>query len=165
VEQEIAKKVDAHVYFNDFGVSLFSHFPNLTASLDNFGVVGKGVFRGDTLAAAESFKVSVNLMSVIRAKRSGESPRPGEPPHPGEGAQERQGQLRHLHPDTTTTADAADTTQSQFALQVDQWSIRNGLRGVRRPEHAHVRPAREPQPLRHRRLHAGHFRPGYENLH
>jgi hypothetical protein len=56
VEQEIAKKVDAHVYFNDFGVSLFSHFPNLTASLDNFGVVGKGVFRGDTLAAAESFK-------------------------------------------------------------------------------------------------------------
>ncbi len=127
VEQEIAKKVDARVYFNDFGVSLFSHFPNLTASLENFGVVGKGVFRGDTLAAAESFEVSVNLMSVIRGEKIKVKALDLENPRILVKVLKNGKANYDIYiPDTTTTADPADTTQSQFALQVDEWSIRNG---------------------------------------
>ncbi len=83
IDQEIAKKVDANVYFDadDFSVSLFRHFPNITASMQNFGVVGKGEFKGDTLAAIKSFEVTVNIMSVIKGDKIGvkaldlESPR------------------------------------------------------------------------------------------
>ncbi len=126
VEQEISKKVDAQVYFNDFGVSLFRHFPNLTASLDNFGVVGKGVFRGDTLASARSFQISVNLMSVIRGEKIKVKALDLESPRIlVKVLKDGRANYDIYIPDTTTTAEA-DTARSQFALQVEEWSIRNG---------------------------------------
>jgi hypothetical protein len=127
VEQEISRKVDAQVYFNDFGVSLFRHFPNLTASLDNFGVVGKGVFRGDTLASARSFQISVNLMSVIRGEKIKVKALDLESPRIlVKVLKDGRANYDIYIPDTTATTAETDTAQSQFALQVDEWSIRNG---------------------------------------
>ena len=46
-------------------MTVFRHFPHLTASLKEFGVVGKGVFESDTLAAISSFQITVDLGSLI----------------------------------------------------------------------------------------------------
>ena len=67
VDEQLAKSVNADVYFeaDDFGLSFFTNFPNLTVSLDNFGVVGKDIFAGDTLLSVGSFGVELDPLSVI----------------------------------------------------------------------------------------------------
>ncbi|HAS39945.1 MAG TPA: hypothetical protein DCS93_05670 [Microscillaceae bacterium] len=67
IDEEIAKSVNAHVYFDidKFGLSMFSNFPNITVSLEEFGIVGKDRFKGDTLASVKDFEVEVDVWSVI----------------------------------------------------------------------------------------------------
>ena len=65
VTKEVNKNVRAEVYFEDIRLSLFRNFPNVTASLDDFGVVGVDQFAGDTLADIESFRVVIDLGSLI----------------------------------------------------------------------------------------------------
>src|SRR5690606_2712876 len=67
VDQELANAVNAQVNFDadNFSVSLFRKFPNITASLKDFSVVGNAPFAGDTLAAAESFQITLNIWSVL----------------------------------------------------------------------------------------------------
>ncbi|MDB5274630.1 MAG: outer rane assembly protein [Chitinophagaceae bacterium] len=70
VEQEIDKRVDALVTFDHVGVSMFRHFPNLTLSLHDLIVQGKGRFSGDTLTSIKEFAVEVNLGSLISGKET-----------------------------------------------------------------------------------------------
>ena len=65
VNEEVAKSINAEVYFEDFGVTLFSDFPNLTVSLEDFGVINRAPFEGEVLMGAQSFKIIVDLNSVI----------------------------------------------------------------------------------------------------
>lgn len=65
VNTEISKKVNATFYYKDFGLSFFKHFPQITVSLSDFGVVGKSPFVGDTLINAQSFNVSLDVKSVF----------------------------------------------------------------------------------------------------
>lgn len=71
IDEAIAENVNADVYFNPdkFGLSVFSNFPNVTVTLDEFGVVGIDKFEGDTLMAVNSFKVVVDLMSIINGDK------------------------------------------------------------------------------------------------
>ena len=67
IDKVIAQQVNADVNFSadDFGLSLFSDFPNVSAELNNFSIVGKEPFKGDTLTSIKSFQVSIDLMSVL----------------------------------------------------------------------------------------------------
>ncbi|MCH8317792.1 MAG: AsmA family protein, partial [Bacteroidetes bacterium] len=67
IDEELAKSINAQVYFekNKFGISLLTNFPNLALKLGDFGIVGKDAFEGDTLTSIKSFRVVVDLMSVI----------------------------------------------------------------------------------------------------
>ena len=68
VTDYINEEVNATVYFEDIGISIFQNFPNLTVSLDKFGVVGKEDFAGDTLVDVNSFGVVVDLFSLMGDK-------------------------------------------------------------------------------------------------
>lgn len=65
VNEEIQKKVKAKVYYNDFDLSFFKHFPSLTISLTDFGVVGYSPFASDTLIQAKEFSLAADLKSII----------------------------------------------------------------------------------------------------
>jgi hypothetical protein len=67
VDAELAKSINAKVFYepDNFNLSFFRHFPNLTVSMDEFGIVNNAPFKGDTLTSIKSFSVAVNLMSVI----------------------------------------------------------------------------------------------------
>jgi AsmA-like C-terminal region len=65
VNQEIQKKINATVYYKDFDLSLIKHFPNVTLSLSDFGVVGRSPFGSDTLVQAKSFSVSADVKSIF----------------------------------------------------------------------------------------------------
>ena len=65
LEKEVAKSVNADVVFDDFSVSLFTHFPNITAGLEKLGVMNRAPFEGQMLFATEKFEVEVNLKDII----------------------------------------------------------------------------------------------------
>lgn len=65
LEREVAKSVNADVVFDDFHLSFFSNFPNITAGIDNLGVVNRAPFEGDLLFATEKFEVEVNLADIL----------------------------------------------------------------------------------------------------
>jgi len=67
IDQEIASSVNAQVYYNydDVSFSLLRRFPNISATIDNFGIIGNPPFENDTLMHINSLQVDVNLRSVL----------------------------------------------------------------------------------------------------
>jgi len=67
IDQEIASSVNAQVYYNydDVSISLFRRFPNLSATIREFGIKGNAPFENDTLMHINSLQVDVNLRSVL----------------------------------------------------------------------------------------------------
>lgn len=59
------EKLNATVDIKDFGLNLFSNFPNATLSLNDASVVGVGDFQTDTLLSAKSASVTIDLMSLF----------------------------------------------------------------------------------------------------
>ncbi|MGE5457867.1 MAG: AsmA-like C-terminal region-containing protein [Methanococcaceae archaeon] len=66
VKKEANKRINATLDFESAGLNLFSHFPDLTLSLDNLVIVNKAPFAGDTLLKIGSFKAAVNLWSYLK---------------------------------------------------------------------------------------------------
>jgi uncharacterized protein involved in outer membrane biogenesis len=65
IDKELAKSVNADVVFEDFSLSFFRHFPNVTAQLKDLGVLNRAPFDGEVLFATEEFEVEVNLMDIL----------------------------------------------------------------------------------------------------
>jgi len=128
LDQEIEKNVSAEVYFDPdkVSLSLIKHFPNLTITLEDFGVIGVEAFKGDTLADVKAFDLTVNLGSVIW------------------GDQVQLQSINLVDPrimilvlaDGTANYDIAKdsgevsradtTTENGFNLAIDNWNIKNG---------------------------------------
>ena len=66
VKKEINAKLNARVDFKEVNISFFRHFPKVAVGLDDFYIIGNGVFATDTLLAAKQIDAAVNIMSVIR---------------------------------------------------------------------------------------------------
>jgi len=67
IDQEIANAVDAQVYYDihNFSISAFKRFPNISATVNQIGVIGNAPFENDTLAHIDNFQIDFNLMSII----------------------------------------------------------------------------------------------------
>jgi hypothetical protein len=67
VDQQLAKSINAEVRYNPDKISLsvLRNFPHVTAGLEDFSIVGKAPFAGDTLISAKEFKIVINLKSVL----------------------------------------------------------------------------------------------------
>jgi hypothetical protein len=64
---EFDKNTEATLFFDvdQFGLSLIKNFPDFTVSLGDFGIIGKGVFEGDTLANVKNLEARINLKKVL----------------------------------------------------------------------------------------------------
>jgi hypothetical protein len=65
INKEVAKSVNADVVFEDLGISFFTNFPNITAELNELGVINRAPFEGEVLFATEKFEVEVNLADIL----------------------------------------------------------------------------------------------------
>ena len=67
IDKEIAASVNADVVFeaDKFSLSLFSHFPNITAELQDLGVINRAPFEGQVLFATKKFEIEVNLKDLL----------------------------------------------------------------------------------------------------
>ncbi|PWD98337.1 AsmA-like C-terminal region-containing protein [Marinilabilia rubra] len=65
VTEVINENVNATVSFDEFNLSMFRYFPNLSMGLNGLTVVNKAPFEGDTLMHIGNFAASVDLWSAI----------------------------------------------------------------------------------------------------
>ena len=67
VDDALAESVNADIVWDteDFSLSLFSNFPNVTAGLNNFGVINRAPFEGQILFAVSELEVEVDLFSLL----------------------------------------------------------------------------------------------------
>ncbi len=67
VDKALAESVNADIIWDtdDFSLSLFTNFPNVTAGLNNFGVINRAPFEGERLFAVETFAVEIDLFSLF----------------------------------------------------------------------------------------------------
>src|SRR6267154_6229033 len=67
VDKEIAKSINADVVFdvNNFSLSVFRHFPNVTVEIKELGVFNRAPFEGVHLFVVERFEVEINLRDVL----------------------------------------------------------------------------------------------------
>jgi vacuolar-type H+-ATPase subunit H len=65
VQSEINKNLNAVVTFDGVGLSLFSHFPDLTVKVNKLVVKGTGDFNKDTLASIPALSLTLDLASVF----------------------------------------------------------------------------------------------------
>jgi len=67
VDAEIAKSVNADVVFDadNFNLTLFKNFPNITVELQDLGVINREPFAGQVLFATQQLQVEVNLKEVL----------------------------------------------------------------------------------------------------
>ena len=63
----LEKSVNADIYFDadKFSLSVFKNFPNVTATLEDFGVINRAPFEGEVLFAASNMQIEVNLKSIL----------------------------------------------------------------------------------------------------
>lgn len=67
VDKEIAANVNATVFYDkdQVGLSIVRNFPNISATMGDFGIVGNPPFEKDTLVSAGELRVDLNLFSVL----------------------------------------------------------------------------------------------------
>ncbi|MCF6352840.1 MAG: AsmA family protein [Cyclobacteriaceae bacterium] len=67
IDKGLAASVNADINFDidDFNVSLFPNFPNLTVGIQDFSVVGRDDFAGKVLFSTQNFEVVINLKKII----------------------------------------------------------------------------------------------------
>lgn len=59
-------RLNAELFIKDFGISMFSNFPNITLSLEDMSVTGIGGFVGDTLVKAKSANITFSLWEMLK---------------------------------------------------------------------------------------------------
>ncbi|MES2703152.1 MAG: AsmA-like C-terminal region-containing protein [Bacteroidota bacterium] len=65
VKTQLNEQLNATTDFKDVDISLIRSFPRLSVSIEGLSVVGKETFKGDTLIAAKSIDVALDLMKAI----------------------------------------------------------------------------------------------------
>ena len=71
IDKQIAASVNADVVFdvNNFSLSIFRHFPNITAEIRELGVFNRAPFEGEHLFVVERLDVEINLMDILFGKQ------------------------------------------------------------------------------------------------
>lgn len=71
IKEEINKNVKARAEFSGLGLSLIRNFPDLTVSIRDLTVIGVEDFNKDTLVSMKNFRLTLELMSVIKGEDIG----------------------------------------------------------------------------------------------
>jgi hypothetical protein len=130
LDSEIAKSINAKVYYDadQFSLTIFRNFPNLTLSLGNFGMVGKTeAFEGDTLMNVKQFKIVLDIMSVISGdKIKINSVYLKQPYILTQTKKDSSFSWDITFPDTSAVDTAKASEPSKFAINVEKWEIEDG---------------------------------------
>lgn len=126
IQSSINESVDAQVYFDPakFSLSLFKSFPNPTASIGDFGIVGNEPFAGDTLVSIGRFDITIDLFSLFGDSYRIKSINLVKPRI--NIVTLKSGEANYEIVCETDEAAPADEATSDFNLEIETWTITNG---------------------------------------
>jgi hypothetical protein len=128
IDREIAKNVNADVVFdvNNFDLTLFSNFPNMTVRVKELGVFNREPFAGVPLFVMQQLEVEVNLKDLIfgdQIRVKGISL--VEPQITIKVLPDGRANYDITYPSTDTVTVAAEEPTA-FQFGIDHWEIVNG---------------------------------------
>ena len=127
VDAEIAKNLDARVVYeaDDVNMSLFSTFPDLGVGIDRLTVIGVDSFQRDTLAYLPTFRMGLDLMSVISGDQLKiKSIKLTDPRLKFKVL--KSGKANWDIYKAIPTEGEPDTVASDFSMAMEKWEITNG---------------------------------------
>lgn len=128
VKAELNKSLNAKVDFKDVDISLFRRFPRLAVALEELRITGVQHFDGDTLLAVRRLDLAVDLMSAIKGdKINVHNVSLQQPRIYAVVDEEGRPNWDIVKPDTATAATPADTSSSDFAFSLQQYSIEDAV--------------------------------------
>ncbi|WPP48041.1 AsmA family protein [Catalinimonas niigatensis] len=129
VDKAMAENLNAKVYYDidAFSLSVLRNFPNVTVSMQDFGVVNNAPFEGDTLVAVGNFELVVNLKSIL----FDDQPRLSElnldrPNLYIRVLEDGRANYDIAVASTDTVEVPVDTASSELSIGIDHWEITNG---------------------------------------
>jgi hypothetical protein len=128
LDKEIAKNINANVLYqtDDVSLSLFRDFPDISLGVENLAIVGIDSFATDTLAQIPSFRMGLDLMSVIAGDELEiNSITMDEPKIRLIVLKSGKANWDIMKPDTAAPT-PADTTASDFKIGIKKWDVNNG---------------------------------------
>ena len=66
LKRTINENLNATVAWEDLDLSLFSSFPDASLQLNNFSVINKAPFEGDTLASGKTLSMDMGIMQLFK---------------------------------------------------------------------------------------------------
>ncbi|MEI9919247.1 MAG: AsmA-like C-terminal region-containing protein [Bacteroidota bacterium] len=127
IDKQIAKTVNADVIFDvdDFSLSVFKNFPNVTAQMKNLGVFNRAPFEGVPLLVLQELDVEVNLRQIL----FGDELRVKgiqliAPQITVKVLKDGRANYDITYPSADTAQAAPDT--SSFSFGIDHWEVVNG---------------------------------------
>lgn len=127
IDKEIAKSINADVVFDvdQFGLSLFRNFPNMTVEIGDLGVFNRAPFEGVPLFVVSQLEVEVNLKDVLfgdQLRLKGISLT--EPLVTIKVLEDGRANYDITYPSTDTTTTSEEP--SRFSFGIDHWEIADG---------------------------------------
>lgn len=127
IDKEIAKSINADVVFDvdQFGLSLFRNFPNMTVEIGDLGVFNRAPFEGVPLFVVRQLEVEVNLKDVLfgeQLRLKGISLT--EPLITIKVLEDGRANYDITYPSTDTTTISEEP--SRFSFGIDHWEIADG---------------------------------------
>src|SRR5260221_8776468 len=126
VDEEIAKTINADVIFdaNNFSLSVFRNFPNITVEIKELGVFNRAPFEGVHLFVVHRLDVEINLKDVLFGDQLHVKGITLDRPQINVKV------LKDGRANYNITYPSKDTVQStepsKFSFAIDYWSVENG---------------------------------------
>ncbi len=128
IDKELAKTINADVVFdvNNFSLTVFKNFPNVTVEIKELGVFNHAPFDGMHLFVVERFGVELNLKDLLFGNNLRVKGITLERPQINIKVL-KDGQANYLitYP-STDTVKAAPSEPSKFSFGIDHWEIIDG---------------------------------------
>lgn len=116
------EQLNAQIDIKDFGLNLFSNFPNATLSLNNLTIVGTNDFVKDTLLQAESASITIDLKSLFGSTYNVSKINLDKASLYAKVLKDGSANYDIMKADSTTTAET-ESTSSAFTLQLKEVSL------------------------------------------
>jgi hypothetical protein len=123
IKKELSKQIIAKVDYKDVNLSLLRSFPDLTASIEDFSIIGVGEFEEKTLVKINRFSIDIDVLSLFSRDKvykihefSLKQPEINVIINPDGKAN------YDIFKDTKTD----EKSESEFKLDLDEYSIENG---------------------------------------
>jgi len=129
IQKSINENLEARVFLNParFEVSIFKNFPNPTASIGDFGIVGLEPFEGDTLLSVDEFNITIDLFSLFGNNYRVKSINLDRPRIQVKVLSTGEANYEVVPEEEETTGEVPKDGSSSFNLSIDRWSISEGF--------------------------------------